>query len=87
MYIIDMITDNDGREKVDGRYPLRKGCIGSIYNLKNAEPMIFEYSKDNQGNDKQGYLKTSLVKFYNEHVNREEIAIHTMNSIYYLKKI
>ena len=84
MYKIDMITGINGNERLDGRYPLRKGCIGNIIHLEAGEVMMFEYIKDNEGNDKTGYLRTSLVSDYEEYENG--ITVYTMNSVYYLKE-
>lgn len=71
---------------MDGRYPLRKGCIGNILHLKCGSVMVFEYTKDNQGNEKQGYLRTSTVADYFDD-NDNKIDVYTMNSIYHLKKV
>lgn len=84
MYKIEKILGYDAQERVDGRYPLRKGCIGNIFHLKAGEVMVFDYIKDNEGNDKTGHMITSLVGDYGEYENG--ITVYTMNSIYYLKK-
>ena len=85
MYRISMITDLDGNERTDGRYPLRKGCIVRILHLMQGECMLLSYIKDNEGNDKTGYLRTSLVKDFTWY--EEKIAVRTLNSIYYLDRV
>lgn len=85
MYRIEMITGTDGNERMDGRYPLRKRCTGNIYYLKAGNIMIFEYITDNEGNEKQGYLRTSIVDDYEDYGTG--VTVYTMNSVYYLKKI
>jgi len=85
MYIIKSITGKNGLERTDGRYPLRKGCTGNIYYLNSGDVVIFEYIKDNEGNDKSGYLRTSTVDDYEEYENG--VIVYTLNSVYYLQKV
>jgi hypothetical protein len=85
IYKIDRITLKDGTERTDGRYPLRKGCECSFYHLNEGDVMLLEYSKDNQGNDKSGYLRTSLVDGVSTH--EKYIVVITCNSIYYFEYI
>ena len=85
MYRIENITGKDGNERTDGRYPLRKGCIGNMYFLDLGNVMIFEYIKDNQGNEKSGYLRTSIVEDYENYDGYT--VVYTMNCIYTLKDI
>jgi hypothetical protein len=47
--------------------------------------MLLSYIKDNEGNDKTGYLRTSLVKDFTWY--EEKIAVQTLNSIYYLYRV
>lgn len=82
---IKSITDKNGSERIDGRYPLRKGCIGKMYFLELGNVMIFEYKKDNQGNEKVGYLRSSIVEDYKLFENG--ITVYTMNSVYYFEKV
>lgn len=85
MLRIKSITHKDGTERTDGRYPLRKGCIGKMYCMDFDIPMIFEYTQDNQGNEKSGYLRSSIVEDYQLFENG--ITAYTMNSIYYFEKL
>lgn len=85
MYRIEKITDVDDNERIDGRYPLRKCCIINLIHLAIGDVMRLEYVKDNQGNDKSGYLHTSTVEDYEEYDNRT--TVYTINSVYYLKKL
>lgn len=81
MCIIEKIENKYG-ERTDGRYPLRKGCVGNIYHLKIGECFVFEYLKNNKGSNKCGYLRTSTVKEYKKY--EQYIIIHTINSVYTL---
>jgi len=85
MYRIESITGSDDNERTDGRYPLRKGCTVDIWYLNINEPMMLSYIKDNEGNEKRGYLRTSVIDDYEEYDNG--VTVYTMNSVYYLKKI
>lgn len=85
MLRIKSITNKDGSERTDGRYPLRKGCIGKMYFLELGNVMIFEYIKDNQGNEKSGYLRSSIVEDYQLFENG--ITVYTMNSVYYFEMV
>lgn len=85
MLIMKSITNKDGTERTDGRYPSRKGCIGKMYYLDFDVPMIFEYIKDNKGNEKSGYLRSSIVEDYQLFENG--ITVYTMNSVYYFEKV
>ena len=81
---ITYVETNETR--TDGRYPLR---IGSEVEFFEWEPtvgnvMILHYLKDNQGNPKDGYLRTSTV--YDVTETETEIIVETRNSIYYLEK-
>jgi hypothetical protein len=79
-----MITDLKRKERTDGRYPLRKGCIVDIIHLVKGSCMLLLYIKDNEGNDKAGILRTSTVQDFTWY--EEKIAVRTLNSIYYLVK-
>lgn len=85
MLRIKSITNKDGSERTDGRYPLRKGCIGKMYFLELGNVMIFEYTEDNQGNEKSGYLRSSIVEDYQLFENG--IIVYTMNSVYYFEMV
>ena len=85
MLRIKSITNKEGSERTDGRYPLRKGCIGKMYFLELGNAMVFEYIKDNQGNEKSGYLRSSIVEDYQLFENG--ITVYTMNSVYYFEKL
>ena len=82
---IERITYKDDTERLDNIYSGSKGCVGNL-----AEPIIgqvlwFDYSKDNKGNSKSGYMKTSMV----EHVDYEEdlVIVETLHSVYYFRKL
>lgn len=75
-----------GHTRTDGRYPLRIGS--TIYFF--AEPklndcMYISYVADNQGNPKDGLLRTSLIK--NIIDCDTEIIIYTMNSVYSFERL
>lgn len=85
MYRIDNITYKNGEDRTDGRYPLRKGCIGDILYLHIGEKMVFDYDKDNEGNDKSGYMHTSVVEDYEDTGNG--FIVFTENSIFYFTRL
>lgn len=84
---IKNITYAEANEtRTDGRYPIR---IGSEVNFAFYEPtvgdvMYLEYVKDNEGNPKEGIIRTSNICNIEETDN--EIVIETRNSIYYFEK-
>lgn len=88
MYKIKDIRYKDTNEtRTDGRYPLR---IGSIIDFFTYKPTVnqcayLSYVYDNQGNNKEGTLRTSFVKEIFE--NEKELILTTCNSIYVLEKI
>ena len=85
MYKIEKITYKDGTERNDGRYSLRKGCIANLYDIIIGQVLWIEYLQDNQGNRKDGCLKTSIVKSFEE--DWDLTIVETLNSIYYFRKI
>lgn len=87
MYRIDRITykSKDRDERHDGRYPFRKNCIVDVYHLKIGDVMVLDYKKDAVGNDKTGYLRTSLVEDVAEY--KDGFTVFTINSVYYLKRL
>lgn len=84
---IKNITHAETNEtRTDGRYPIR---IGSEVNFAFYEPtvgdvMYLEYVKDNEGNPKEGVIRTSIV--YDVKRIENEIIVKTKNSIYYFEK-
>ena len=81
MKIIDIKHKATGETRTDGRYPLRIGsevkfytepCVGNV--------MLLLYIKDNQGNAKDGILRTSGVELIERKEN--EMIVTTNNSIY-----
>ena len=86
MKIKDIKHVETGETRTDGRYPLR---IGSEVEFFNCEPtvglvMILHYLKDNHGNHKDGYLRTSSV--CSVHETEGEIIVKTRNSAYFFEK-
>ena len=89
-YKIMDIQDIKGNTRTDGRYPLRIGSIIEfVYPFIPMKDMVAlcSYIKDNEGNEKQGTLKTSTVqKIYNDELDDTILIIETLNSVYFLKK-
>ena len=85
MKIIDITYADTGKTRTDGRYPQR---IGSTVKFSLPhEPghcLYLDYVADNEGNPKDGILRTSPV----EHIIETDtmIAIYTLNSVYYFEK-
>lgn len=86
MKIKDIKHVETGETRIDGRYPLRIGSEVEFFDWKPTVGlvMILHYLKDNQGNHKDGYLRTSSV--CNVHETESEFVVKTRNSIYYLEK-
>lgn len=81
LYEIIKITDKNGKDRTDGRYPLRIGRRCKVH-LKNQA--FLEY-KPRLKESYNGTLRTSNIENYE---GKDGILkITTMNSIYYLKKL
>ena len=89
-YKIMEIQDTKGNTRTDGRYPLRIGSIIEfVYPFIPMKGIValFSYIKDNEGNEKQGTLRTSTIqKIYNDEEDSSILIIETLNSIYILKQ-
>lgn len=85
MFKIVKITDRDGNDRTDGRYPVRVGCTGEIALLETGYSMLFSYAQDAGGNSKSGTLQTSIVVGI-EH-KEEQIIVTTLNSVYTLQPV
>lgn len=87
MKIKDIRHTETNETRTDGRYPLR---IGSTVDLcpwfppTVGDPMILLYVSDNQGNPKNGTLRTSRVSNIVE--TDTELMVATKNSIYCFEK-
>ena len=85
MKITDIVSTTTNKTRTDGRYPQRIGSTVEFYmRPKVGIPMVLAYVSDNQGNPKEGYLRTSTVESIYE--TETEIAVTTLNSIYCFKK-
>lgn len=92
MYLIKTILDSRTKQRrTDGRYPNRIGSKVNIVNLtiKGAmEPgnmLVLDYIEDNQGNPKDGTLRSSRILDIISYGRIIEIVTH--NSIYVLEEI
>ena len=85
MYRIERITYKDDSERMDNTYQARKGCIGNLNPISLGRVLWFDYIFDNEGNDKKGYLKTSMVESCTEY--DDKVIVETLNSIYYFTKV
>jgi len=87
LYTITRITDTNGNDRLDGRYPIRIGRRGKLILNGIGYMMIFDY-RARENEDYQGYLKTSIV--INQEIVSENgvntIKVTTLNSIYYLQQ-
>ena len=84
--IIDIKHKGTNQTRTDGRYPIRIGSIIEFY----IEPTVnqcgfLSYVYDNEGNNKEGILRTSIIDKL-EYIENK-IIITTCNSIYILEKI
>ena len=84
LFEIVRITDKDGIDRTDGRYPLRIGRRCKLHIYGCDIPALFEYvPRENE--DYHGVLRTSRVE--EVEVSEGIHKITTMNSIYYLKEL
>ena len=85
MKILDIQSTRTNETRTDGRYLLRIGSMVEFY-LKPVPGMvmILSYISDNEGNPKEGYLRTSTVIDVDE--TKDRVVVTTRNSIYYLEK-
>ena len=85
MKILDIKSIKTNETRADGRYPLRIGSTVDFYRTPiPGVPMLLSYISDNQGNPKQGILRTSNVIDVDE--TEYEVIVFTLNSIYHLEK-
>ena len=85
MIIKDIVYADTGKTRTDGKYPQRIGSTVEFYIPPTiGQCMYLSYVLDNQGNPKEGYLRTSIV---NNIIETETvIAVYTRNSVYYFEK-
>lgn len=85
MIIKDIKDIHTNETRTDDKYPDRIGSkVHFVYLPLVGSVMILGYDKDNMGNEKTGYLKTSTVTKITE--DEDNVIIHTRNSIYHLEK-
>lgn len=85
MKIKDIKFVKTNETRTDGRYPLRIGSTVEFYMRPvPGTSMVLSYVSDNQGNPKQGCLRTSTVIDVDE--TDVEIIVTTRNSIYIFEK-
>lgn len=85
MKIKDIQFVGTNETRTDGRYPLRIGSTVEFYMIPvPGISMVLLYVSDNQGNPKEGYLRTSTVIDVDQ--TDTEIIVTTRNSIYVFEK-
>lgn len=85
MRIKDIRYVNTNETRTDGRYPLRIGSnVVFYYPPEVGSPAFLQYITDNQGNPKEGILRTSAVANIVE--TDKEIYLETRNSVYEFEK-
>ena len=84
LHTIKKITDLEGNDRLDGRYPLRTGRRGRLILNGCGCPMIIEYHP-RENEDYKGYLHTSSV----EEIEAANYTtkVTTRNSIYYFEEV
>lgn len=86
MIIQDIRSKATGEKRTDGRYPMRIGCeIEYLRPIVVGNCAYLGYIKDNEGNEKDGYLRTSTVVSCN--AGRDTDVIETLNSVYIISKV
>ena len=86
-YKIINITDKQGNIRTDGRYPQRVNSVVTIELLEVGSCFFYNNVLDNEGNDKEGRLRTSAVMSIRESLVDKTLAVETMNSVFYLEPI
>lgn len=78
-----------GTPRTDGRYPLRIGRIVEldVDTLERDEQLIFDYVKDENGNDYSGKSLYCSIIIDWDYVYDNRIKIETFNSIYELEEV
>ena len=84
-YKIARITDRDGNDRTDGRYPKRIGRICNRPFARLGCRMEIEYVAEPDGTPYHKFLYTSLVIQVIEQGGN--ITVTTKNSVYYFEKI
>lgn len=88
-WIMSDITYPDGvTTRTDDDYPYRIGCtFKGISFLGRGYPAWFEYSKDNLGTPKTGFLHTSRIKDFTIILDagHAKLCIKTEHSIFFLE--
>ena len=84
-YRIVKITNKEGHDRIDGRYPMRIGRLCKRP-VKCDENRLFLYYLENaDGSDYSGKIfKTSTIESIRETEN--QMIVETRNSIYYFQK-
>ena len=87
---IEKITDRNGEDRTDGRYPYRIGRVGYFYNelLVPSCRLGIMYIHDTDGSSMDGLvLLTSPVQKIQYEDHSGTYIVTTKNSVYYLKRI
>lgn len=84
--IITIYDRATGKERTDGRYPLRKGCtLNFVLRPQIGDPMVWDYISDAKGMPKEGRLSTSAVAQILD--TDKGLTVTTRNSIYVFEKL
>jgi len=84
LFEITKITDKNGVDRTDGRYPLRLKRRCRLYILGCDAPLLAEYAPRDDENY-GGTLRTSLVEQLEAFQGVWKIT--TLNSVYYFKEL
>lgn len=80
-YRIISITQKEGKDRKDGRYPLRIGRICKQPDPVKGYPLYIEYICNADGSDySNNFLRTSVV--HDVYMRGNIIQIETKNSVY-----
>ena len=84
--IITIYNRETGKERTDGRYPLRKGCtLTFVTQPQIGDPMVWIYVSDAKGMPKDGVLSTSAVAQILD--TDKGLTVTTRNSVYVFEKL
>ena len=86
-YRIIRITDLDGNDRTDGRYPLRIGRICKKPKAVNGGHMILEYLRNRDGSDYSNKILYESVVSNVCSYDNGNIVVYTTDSIYTFEKV
>jgi len=80
-YRIKSITDLDGYDRDDGRYPMRIGRVCWFpLGVHTERRLVVQYYENADGTPNDGWMSTSTVTEFD--MSADSVVVYTLNSIY-----